>query len=154
MAAGDALDRALAADRTVFSSPAAVRFASAQRSLAPCNTRVLLAVGAGTAAALAARGIDAVYPAVQMNSEGLLALPEMQHLQALTVGLITAPGGRGLLAETLGRRARQLYVAEVYRRAARTIGTDVRSDEHTSELQSLMRISYAVLCLQKHKVKI
>src|SRR3546814_6179808 len=57
MAAGDALDRALAADRTVFSSPAAVRFASAQRSLAPCNTRVLLAVGAGTAAALAAREI-------------------------------------------------------------------------------------------------
>src|SRR3546814_6220820 len=25
----------------------------------------------------------------------------------------------------------------------------VRSEEHTSELQSLMRISYAVLCLQK-----
>src|SRR3546814_2474402 len=26
----------------------------------------------------------------------------------------------------------------------------LRSEEHTSELQSLMRISYAVLCLQKH----
>src|SRR3546814_6434595 len=26
-----------------------------------------------------------------------------------------------------------------------------RSEEHTSELQSLMRISYAVSCLQKHK---
>src|SRR3546814_3426431 len=26
-----------------------------------------------------------------------------------------------------------------------------RSEEHTSELQSLMRISYAVLCLTKHK---
>src|SRR3546814_3355808 len=26
-----------------------------------------------------------------------------------------------------------------------------RSDEHTSELQSLMRISYAVFCLQKKK---
>src|SRR3546814_5240263 len=26
-----------------------------------------------------------------------------------------------------------------------------RSEEHTSELQSLMRISYAVLCLKKHK---
>src|SRR3546814_7900760 len=26
-----------------------------------------------------------------------------------------------------------------------------RSEEHTSELQSLMRISYAVFCLQKHK---
>src|SRR3546814_6935909 len=30
--------------------------------------------------------------------------------------------------------------------------TQHRSDEHTSELQSLMRISYAVFCLQKHKL--
>src|SRR3546814_5126835 len=29
----------------------------------------------------------------------------------------------------------------------------VRSEEHTSELQSLMRISYAVFCLQKKKEK-
>src|SRR3546814_5129029 len=29
----------------------------------------------------------------------------------------------------------------------------VRSEEHTSELQSLMRISYAVFCLQKNKIK-
>src|SRR3546814_3028148 len=28
---------------------------------------------------------------------------------------------------------------------------DLRSEEHTSELQSLMRISYAVFCLQKKK---
>src|SRR3546814_4335020 len=30
----------------------------------------------------------------------------------------------------------------------------VRSEEHTSELQSLMRISYAVFCLKKKKHKI
>src|SRR3546814_6962975 len=29
-------------------------------------------------------------------------------------------------------------------------GLSIRSEEHTSELQSLMRISYAVLCLQKN----
>src|SRR3546814_6881580 len=29
-----------------------------------------------------------------------------------------------------------------------------RSEEHTSELQSLMRISYAVFCLKKKKMKI
>src|SRR3546814_1733219 len=29
----------------------------------------------------------------------------------------------------------------------------VRSEEHTSELQSLMRISYAVFCLKKKKLK-
>src|SRR3546814_10805245 len=32
-----------------------------------------------------------------------------------------------------------------------TILRTLRSEEHTSELQSLMRISYAVLCLQKTK---
>src|SRR3546814_4139400 len=37
-------------------------------------------------------------------------------------------------------------------RNARQLGDDlVRSEEHTSELQSLMRISYAVFCLKKKK---
>src|SRR3546814_3465603 len=34
---------------------------------------------------------------------------------------------------------------------ARRRGARVRSEEHTSELQSLMRISYAVFCLKKKK---
>src|SRR3546814_8444732 len=33
----------------------------------------------------------------------------------------------------------------------REAGQATRSDEHTSELQSLMRISYAVFCLQKKR---
>src|SRR3546814_10673354 len=32
-------------------------------------------------------------------------------------------------------------------------GSNERSEEHTSELQSLMRISYAVFCLKKKKKK-
>src|SRR3546814_5483191 len=31
------------------------------------------------------------------------------------------------------------------------VGAGLRSEEHTSELQSLMRISYAVFCLKKKK---
>src|SRR3546814_4746620 len=34
---------------------------------------------------------------------------------------------------------------------ARMLSGTVRSEEHTSELQSLMRISYAVFCLKKKK---
>src|SRR3546814_3880697 len=34
---------------------------------------------------------------------------------------------------------------------SRVAAPDVRSEEHTSELQSLMRISYAVFCLKKKK---
>src|SRR3546814_5886497 len=38
--------------------------------------------------------------------------------------------------------------------APRTRATEARSEEHTSELQSLMRISYAVFCLKKKKQQI
>src|SRR3546814_3344980 len=34
---------------------------------------------------------------------------------------------------------------------AYTLALAIRSEEHTSELQSLMRISYAVFCLKKKK---
>src|SRR3546814_4482963 len=37
--------------------------------------------------------------------------------------------------------------------AAAAIFIKARSEEHTSELQSLMRISYAVFCLKKKKKK-
>src|SRR3546814_6866416 len=42
---------------------------------------------------------------------------------------------------------------EAYLRSAKRILADLddRSEEHTSELQSLMRISYAVFCLKKKK---
>src|SRR3546814_1884302 len=39
------------------------------------------------------------------------------------------------------------------RRSARRHRWRLRSEEHTSELQSLMRISYAVFCLKKKKTK-
>src|SRR3546814_3835518 len=43
----------------------------------------------------------------------------------------------------------------VHRRPAHDVaklgGRDHRSEEHTSELQSLMRISYAVFCMKKKK---
>src|SRR3546814_8866123 len=37
------------------------------------------------------------------------------------------------------------------RRVQRFVAVALRSEEHTSELQSLMRISYAVFCLKKKK---
>src|SRR3546814_4223475 len=54
-------------------------------------------------------------------------------------------GAQGHLA--VHRRARTV-VADAIRFRTRRGG---RSEEHTSELQSLMRISYAVVCLKKKK---
>src|SRR3546814_6493642 len=45
----------------------------------------------------------------------------------------------------------QDLVEHVTMRTAATLG--LRSEEHTSELQPLMRISYAVFCLKKKKKK-
>src|SRR3546814_977153 len=44
------------------------------------------------------------------------------------------------------QRRGQIVVARAFEQ-----GGHARSEEHTSELQSLMRISYAVFCLKKHK---
>src|SRR3546814_10862291 len=43
------------------------------------------------------------------------------------------------------------YGDPVRHQPARAAGMAKRSEEHTSELQSLMRISYAVFCLKKKK---
>src|SRR3546814_2897170 len=56
-----------------------------------------------------------------------------------------------------GRRERQVHIPDRYAEdssgcpAFRGIAGTGRSEEHTSELQSLMRISYAVFCLKKKK---
>src|SRR3546814_5131682 len=46
------------------------------------------------------------------------------------------------------------FAAEIFERRVLPVDErddDIRSEEHTSELQSLMRISYAVFCLKKKK---
>src|SRR3546814_1987296 len=76
-----------------------------------------------------------------------------QRAQAATIGQ------RACRAEPRTGRDRQRHqrqiveaVAEQVHRAAGTDQRD-RSEEHTSELQSLMRNSYAVFCLKKKKKK-
>lgn len=132
------LQAALACATLVFTSPAAVQFAVSLApslpALAPVQragvkragvkrafdggetVRAVFAVGAGTARALARYGIQAISPPDHaMHSEGLLALPHWQGI-AGPVGLVTAPGGRGVIATGLARRGIEVRRAEVYRR--------------------------------------
>src|SRR3546814_10736639 len=55
-------------------------------------------------------------------------------------------GHGGLLVVSVMRPARRLA-----QRSGALRPWSIRSEEHTSELQSLMRISYAVFCLKKKK---
>src|SRR3546814_7880001 len=51
--------------------------------------------------------------------------------------------------EDVGRQARIVRVQKGIGQRGRVEDILYRSEEHTSELQSLMRISYAVFCLKK-----
>src|SRR3546814_1284632 len=58
-----------------------------------------------------------------------------------------------------GLHAVEVEAAALVAARGRQVGHDavvpaIRSEEHTSELQSLMRISYAVFCLKKNKTQI
>src|SRR3546814_2326111 len=58
---------------------------------------------------------------------------------------------QGLTKRANGRRSDvEVAAAAVHVQASK----QVRSEEHTSELQSLMRISYAVFCLKKKTTQI
>src|SRR3546814_2694240 len=78
---------------------------------------------------------------------------ELDELFAIFGGLVGEVGG-DFLIEEFGAKAFVLpddrtLVDEVDE--ALEVAFGARSEEHTSELQSLMRISYAVFCLKKKK---
>ncbi|QWP77337.1 uroporphyrinogen-III synthase [Lysobacter sp. K5869] len=124
-----ALAEALRATRIVVTSPNAVRAlrdlcAADARAASPSLPRppqragqTWFAVGAGTAQALSDFGIAEVRWPERMDSEGLLALPGLQSFAAgESVGLLTAPGGRGVIAPSLSARGAQVIRADIYRR--------------------------------------
>src|SRR3546814_4700033 len=60
--------------------------------------------------------------------------------------------GRLLKAGDRCTRVGEPALAIVPQRGLERAGANDRSEEHTSELQSLMRISYAVFCLKKKTI--
>ena len=110
------LRAALQASHVVATSPAAVRAASELQALRPRRGQRWFAVGAGTAAALRRAGIEDVEAPTRMDSEGLLGLPGLREVRDLEVALLTAPGGRGVIASTLRKRGARVLRADVYQR--------------------------------------
>src|SRR3546814_7627577 len=66
--------------------------------------------------------------------------------------LFRSPEGRRLSSG--GRQRPRRRRPGVARQPLHRAGLPGRSEEHTSELQSLMRISYAVFCLKKKKAEV
>src|SRR3546814_7041658 len=80
----------------------------------------------------------------------------------ILIALLGAAAGQGVIGYT-GQFYTLFYLEKIAKVDGATaniqlvialiISTPTRSEEHTSELQSLMRISYAVFCLKKKKKK-
>jgi uroporphyrinogen-III synthase len=117
-ASRETLRAALACSRIVFTSPAAVRAATRLQPLRARDGQQWFAVGAGTAAALRRAGIAGVTAPTRMDSDGLLALPGLQDVHGRDVGLVTAAGGREIIAPTLQQRGATVRRADVYARIA------------------------------------
>jgi len=92
----------------------------------PPQVRVV-AIGDGTAAALRAHGlVEVIVPSVATDSDGVLALPELDRLGGMRVLIFRGQGGRELLADTLRKRGAEVAYVECYRR--------VRPDQDPSAL--------------------
>lgn len=74
------------------------------------------AVGAATAAQLERFGVEALTPGIDMTSEGLLRLPQLQQLTGQRLLIVKGEGGRTLLREELRRRGARVDQLACYTR--------------------------------------
>src|SRR3546814_3351396 len=88
-------------------------------------------------------------------------LASIRPVQSLLIAIFVMMAGSGFLSTLIGLRLERAgsgtmvigLVATAYF-VGLVVGALRRSEEHTSELQSLMRISYAVFCLKNKNLNI
>jgi uroporphyrinogen-III synthase len=109
-------------DIAIFVSANAVEYGVGDPGAWPAHL-LSLAPGPGTAAALAAVGIDrARVPQTTMDSEGLLAMPDLAAVAGKRIVIFRGAGGRELLRTTLEARGAAVVQIECYRRSRPTAG--------------------------------
>lgn len=125
--AREALAAARHADLLIFVSANAVQYAfPLLPQQLPLDVQVA-AVGKATAQALREAGLDPTLIPDRMDSEGLLALPQLQQVAGRRVFILRGNGGRELLFDTLSARGAQVQQVEVYRRRAPQRGAAARN---------------------------
>jgi len=106
-------------DLAIFISPNAVQYGMAAIRAAgdlPPALRIAT-VGQGSAKTLRELGIaDIIVPTENFDSEGLLALPELQNIAGWRVLILRGDGGRELLGNTLEARGAIVEYAACYQR--------------------------------------
>lgn len=107
-------------DWLIFVSPQSVyQFHQLCRTL-PSSLQIA-AVGSGTAEVLnQLHWGPVVYPPIDMGSDALLSLPELQSVTGKTIAIVKGEGGRQLLEEELRQRGATVVSIIVYRRVLPT----------------------------------
>jgi len=111
-------------DLAVFVSANAVEFGAPDPRAWPA-TLAIFAPGVGTAEAVAGVGLpSARVPTASFDSEGLLALPELQDVAGKRIVIFRGEDGRALLGDTLHARGAHVDYVACYRREAPRSGAE------------------------------
>src|SRR3546814_6597877 len=123
------------------------------RILAAGSTYVAHSVGAGKTFSLCAAVME--QRRLGLVNKPMITVPNHCLAQIAREFLMLYPTARILVADDTNfvKEKRQRFLARATTGNWDAIIITHRPEEHTSELQSLMRISYAVFCLQKKKQK-
>src|SRR3546814_6635284 len=107
------------------------------------------AAGADGAAGTGAANVPTItvmVPGLQSVQTAIAANGSIAARREMPVGVV---GEGGQVVSVLVEPGQWVRAGQALAVIDRTVQTQQRSEEHTSELQSLMRISYAVFCLKK-----
>src|SRR3546814_5283311 len=95
---------------------------------------------------------DTLFPYTTLfRSARVLLVPDSAVPRPAADGAAVDDWSGGLVSDRDPRVSRTRRHAAARFQAGAVVARSSRSEEHTSELQSLMRISYAVFCLKKKK---
>src|SRR3546814_7743006 len=116
------------------------------------HTRCALVTGVQTCALPIYRGILAMSGVAEAANITYLTMQVRageRDVRAMVVGIM--PGRLGATPGWPPYLVAGRQITRSHYEAVADVASGFRSEEHTSELQSLMRISYAVFCLYKNK---
>jgi uroporphyrinogen-III synthase len=134
------------ADIIIFVSTAAVQFSHAKFDVQNWRYQHIIAVGKTTKAALRLLGIKDILSPFQENSEGLLALPELnQNVCAKTITIVRGNGGREHLASELKTLGANVTYLESYQRVWRAFTKDISKQWFKQQINCIVVTSNAIL---------
>ncbi len=129
----------------IFVSVASVTFANQCIELTKWRYKSIIAVGEATKQALLEKGISRVICPKEQNSEGVLALSQLQQVTGQQVIIIRGDGGRETIAQSLIARKAQVEYIESYKRVWRNLPSELVQQWQKDRINCIVITSNALL---------